>query len=106
MDYMNKNRVALYALGNALVAACYVALVAAIMSGAEEFFGKVGSISAIAGLLLLFASSAAILGLVVFGRSVAWYLEGKHAAAVTLAIYTVSFLLIITLAVLLFLASA
>lgn len=103
---MTKNRVALYALGNAAVAACYVALVAAIMSGAEAFFGKVGSISAIAGLLLLFASSAAILGVVIFGRSIAWYLEGKRADAVTLAVYTVSFLLIITLAVLLVLSAA
>ncbi|MDP3974997.1 MAG: hypothetical protein Q8P88_01780 [Candidatus Jorgensenbacteria bacterium] len=102
---MTKNRVALYALGNALVASCYIALIAAIMSGAEAFFGKVGSISAIAGILLLFASSAAILGVVVFGRSIAWYLEGKRADAVTLAIYTVSFLLIITLAVLLVLAA-
>ena len=103
---MTKNRVALYALGNSLVASCYIALVAAIMTGAEAFFGKVGSILATSGLLLLFASSAAILSVVIFGQSVAWYLEGKRADAVTLAIYTVCFLLIITLAVLLALAAS
>mgnify|MGYP001564543634 CR=1 FL=1 len=62
---MTKNKVALYALGNALLASCYVALVAAIMSGAETFAGKVGSIVGPAGFLLLFASSAAILALAV-----------------------------------------
>ncbi|MFH0806514.1 MAG: hypothetical protein V1885_02210 [Candidatus Brennerbacteria bacterium] len=101
---MTKNRVALYALGNSLVASCYMALIAAIMSGAETFFGRTNSILAMSGFFLLFASSAAILGVVVFGRSVVWYLEGKRADAVTLAIYTVCFLLIITLAVLLALA--
>lgn len=102
---MNKNRIALYALGNAALAACYVALVAAIMSGAESFAQKAGSIAGPMGFLLLFSTSAAILGLAVFGRPVVWYLDGKHSDAVTLAIYTVSFLLIITLAVLLFLAA-
>lgn len=102
---MNKNRIALYALGNAAIAACYVALVAAIMSGAETFAQKAGSIVGPMGFLLLFSTSAAILGLAVFGRPVVWYLEGKRSDAVTLAIYTVSFLLIITLAVLLFLAA-
>jgi hypothetical protein len=102
---MSKNKIALHALGNSLVAACYVALVAAIMSGAETFAQKAGSILGPTGFLLLFASSAAILGLVVFGRPLTWYLEGKRADAITLAIYTVCFLLIITLAVLLILAA-
>lgn len=102
---MNKNKIALYGLGNAALAACYVALVAAIMSGAETFAQEAGSIVGPMGFLLLFSSSAAILGLAVFGRPVVWYLDGKRADAVTLAIYTVSFLLIITLAVLLFLAA-
>lgn len=102
---MNKNRIALYALGNAALAACYVALVAAIMSGAETFAQGAGSIAGPMGFLLLFSSSAAILGLAVFGRPVVWYLDGKRSDAVVLAIYTVSFLLIITLAVLLFLAA-
>ncbi|GEM_PF-5571511 len=101
---MNKNKIALYALGNAAIASCYVALVAAIMSGAEQFAGKAGDIVAPMGFLLLFSSSAAILALAVFGRPVAWYMEGKRSDAVTLAVYTVSFLLIITLAVLLILA--
>lgn len=102
---MNKNRIALYALGNAAIAACYIALVATIMSGAETFVQEAGSIVGPTGFLLLFSSSAAILGLAVFGRPVVWYLDGKRADAVTLAIYTVSFLLIITLAVFLVLAS-
>lgn len=102
---MDKNKIALYALGNAAVASGYVALVASIMSGAQAFFGKMNGILAVSGFLLLFASSAAILGVVIFGRSVAWYLDGKRGDAVTLAVYTVSFLLIITLALLLILAA-
>ncbi|MBI2278628.1 MAG: hypothetical protein HYU81_01030 [Candidatus Brennerbacteria bacterium] len=103
---MNKNRVAFYALGNAAVATCYVALVATIMGAAEKFAGKTPTVLAATGFLLLFSSSAAILGLVVFGRPVMWYLEGKRADAVTLVVYTISFLLIITLVVFLFLAAS
>ena len=102
---INKNHIALHALGNAALAACYVALIAAIMSGAETFAQGAGSIVGPMGFLLLFSSSAAILGLAVFGRPLVWYLDGKRAEAVTLAIYTVSFLLIITLATFLVLAS-
>lgn len=96
-----KNKIAKYSLLNALGAAAYVAIVATFMSNAEILFGDVEGPFAPMGFLMLFVLSAAVMGTLVFGRPILWYLDGKKKEAVTLLLYTLGFLAIITLTTLL-----
>lgn len=102
---MSTNKILKYALIHALGAAVYVALVAALMSNAGALFDKVDNkLVGTATFLLLFVISAAIVGVLVFGRPVMWYLDGVKKEAVQLVIATISFLVILTSVVLIFLA--
>jgi len=46
-------------------------------------------------MLLLFVTSAAITGSLVFGRPILWYLDGKKKEAIQLLVYTLAFLVLI-----------
>jgi hypothetical protein len=48
-------------------------------------------------MLLLFVFSAALMGILVFGRPVMWYIDGKKKEAVLLLIQTVGIILVVTL---------
>lgn len=75
----------------------YIVVVALIIQNGEKIFGKMNNFFGPVAFLLLFVLSAAITGALVVGRPVLLYLEGKKTEAVKLFLYTVSWLLIITL---------
>jgi hypothetical protein len=54
-------------------------------------------------MLLLFVTSAAITGFLVFGKPVMLYIDGKKREAVSLLGYTIGILFLITLVVFIFL---
>lgn len=90
-----------YALINALSTALYIAFIVSLI----YFFGnnspkntEQNFLFPIA-MLMLFVFSAALTGLLVFGRPIAWYLEGKKKEALSLIIYTLGIFLIITIIV-------
>ena len=85
---------ALHALG----AAAYVLLLVAFIQNffAQDPEGPLG----MAGVMLLFSLSAAVMGSLVFGRPVLWYLDGKKKEAIALALYTIFFLFVATILVL------
>lgn len=96
---MKKNAIT-YALLHAVLTAAYVGLVGTLMQNGEKIFGQVDDVPfAPAGFLLLFVISAAITGLLVFARPIMWYLDGAKRDAIRLALYTVGFLVVITIAV-------
>lgn len=100
LSNMNK-KITQYAVLHAIGTAVYISLVASVMSNAEAMFGKVDNTTlAPIGFLMLFVVSAAITGLLVFARPLAWYLDGKKKEGIKLAITTVAFLVLITLVVL------
>jgi len=59
---------------------------------------------AASGFLLLFVVSATVMGALVFGRPILWYLDGRKREAVELAGITIGGLAIITVVVLFTLA--
>ncbi len=87
----------MHALGNAIAAALYVVLVATILANGGELFGtRHDPTFAAVGILMLFVLSAAVMGILMFGRPLMWYLDGKKREAVSLAISTVAFFAMIT----------
>src|SRR5688572_32522953 len=87
-------------------AIAYVAVVATIMQNAEKLFddGKPDSVLAPIGFLLLLVVSAATMGMLVFGKPVMLYLDGKKREGAMMAVYTIAQMAMFTL--LLFVAMA
>lgn len=98
-----KKEIIKYSLCNAITGALYVALVATFIANGDVLFGKMNGSFAAMGFLMLFVLSAAIMGMLIFGRPLMWYLDGKKKESVLLSLYTIGFLAIITFVVLLFL---
>jgi hypothetical protein len=94
MDY--KNSIVLRALTNAVAAALYVFLVALFMTNAQNIFGnQPDGVLAPTIVLLLLVVSAAVMGIVIFGLPIMWYLDGKKREAVQLTLWTVGLLALI-----------
>jgi hypothetical protein len=93
-----KHTILRYAGLNALGTALYVAFVASLFFYAPRLFGGNGKDSVLIpfAMLLLFVLSAAVTGMLVLGRPVLWYLEGKKREAVSLLLTTVGCLFVIT----------
>ncbi len=100
---MNKKIIIKYGLGEAFLAVCYVFFVASIMSNANRWFGKEDNVLSGVVFLLLFVFSAAAMGLIIFGRPIAWYLDGHKREALNLLFYKLGFLLLITVLIMLIL---
>jgi len=94
---MNNTKPVLNSFLHALAVVAYIALVAFIMNGLNETFSKVDQIHASIGILLLFTVSAAITGLLVFGRPVYLFLNDQKTEAIKFLFYTVSWLFIFTI---------
>jgi hypothetical protein len=90
-----RNKTVKYAILNALGVIIYILLVATIIANGETLFGKMGGIIGTSAFLSLFVISAAVMGLLIFGRPVIWYLDGAKKEAVSLALYTLGFLILI-----------
>lgn len=79
------------------LAAGYVALVSAFMAHAEKIFGgkEPGPLGPVV-FLLLFVVSASVMCLLVFGKPVMMYIDGKKREAVELLVSTIAILATIT----------
>lgn len=86
-----------HSLINASLTALYVGKVGVFMFYAPQIFTSENTALLPIAMLLLFVFSAALTGLLIFGRPVLWYLEGKKNEALTLLFYTLGILLGITL---------
>jgi hypothetical protein len=89
------------ALLNALATALYIALIASFLFYVPRVFGTEQDDTVLVPIVMLslFVFSASVTGLLVFGRPVLWYLDGKKAEAISLLGYTLGFFfIIITLA--------
>ncbi len=91
-----KKEILKYACFNSLLTAFYITLVASFLFYVpHSFLEEAHTVLVPVMMLMLFVFSAAITGMLVLGRPVLWYLEGKKKEAVSLLIYTLSFFLII-----------
>lgn len=97
---MNKTKK--YALLDAMGTAFYVVLIGLFFFLMEQkFSGKPdnGIITPIAMLMLL-VFSVALVGTLIFGRPVVWYLDGKKKEALSLLVHTLGILFVILISVL------
>ena len=76
----------------------YVALVSWLLKNGEYLFGADEGIRVPIIMLLLLVLSAAITGLLFFGRSIHLYLSGEKSSAIRLILWTLFFLAAIFLA--------
>lgn len=104
---MPKKTIIKYAFIHAMGAAAYIALIATFMSNAAKIFGPDNSadnkIFPTTVFLMTFVISAAIMGLLIFGRPVLLYMDGLKKEAVSLTFYTIGFLVLIAIAIILIL---
>lgn len=101
---MPNKKLVLYGFLHALATIVYIALVVLIMSNANHWFGPGNNLIGIA-ILSLFVLSATIVGALILGRPILWYLDGKKSEGIKLFFYTLSWLLVFTIIVFVILAS-
>jgi hypothetical protein len=70
------------------------------MFNGAELFGKTATFWVPVAMLLLFVLSATVVGALVLGRPIYFYLNGQKSDAIKLLLYTVCWLFIFTLIVL------
>lgn len=77
----------------------YISVVATVMQNAERLFsdGKPDSALAPIGILLLLVTSAATMGMLIFGKPLMLYIDGKKREGVTMAVCTIGQLAAFTL---------
>ncbi len=102
---MLNKKIATQSLSYAAGAILYVSLVATVMSNAERILGQQedGVLAPIVFLLLLVVS-AATMGMLIFGKPVMLYIDGKKREAVAMVICTIGSLAIFTASLLIVLA--
>ncbi len=98
-----KNTIIKHAVLNALAAALYIILVASFLFYAPKMIGPGPADTVLVPIvmLLLLVFSAALTGLLLFGKPVLWYFAGKKKEALSLLAATLLIFLIITLGALL-----
>jgi hypothetical protein len=106
MDPMNNHPLPLRALWSALGVTAYVALVAVIISNGERIFNHLrpGIIGPLA-FLLLFVFSALLTGTLVLLPPARLYFDGRKTEGIRLLLYTAGWLGVMTIVVLIILAS-
>lgn len=94
-----KNSIIKNALIDACATALYVAAIASFLFYAPKVFGpqRADTVLVPIVMLLLFVFSAAFTGVLIFGRPILWYLDGKKKEAVALLFYTLGCVLIIAI---------
>ena len=99
------NRVIKNAFVDAIGGAIYIILVALFLHFLERNVQEeVNTVLLPIAMLLLFVFSAAFTGILILGRPVLWYIDGKKREAISLVAYTLLILLIIIFIVFILLA--
>ncbi len=96
---MKDSKLALYALVQSAGIFLYTAGVACFLFNGDKLFGKAENFWMPLVMLLLFVFSAAVVGLLFFGRAIHMYLSGLKKEAFKLVFYNLFFLFLIILIV-------
>lgn len=97
---MKNSKLIFIGLIDALGVVVYIILIAVILNNGEKTFGLMRNYLGPIIFLLLFVISAAITGALTLGRPVLLYLDNKKAEAIKLFFYTISWLILALLIVL------
>ena len=85
---------------NAVGVAVYVIGLSFILRNGNQIFGKMDNFLAPVAFLLLFVLSAAITGMLVIGKPLLLYFENRKSEAIKMFFYTIGWLFLITLIIL------
>lgn len=88
-----------YALLDAIWTAVYVALVASFMAFAGQYAPKEDGFLTPVAMLMLLVLSVAIVGSLIFGRPIMWYVDGKKKDALKLLFWTLGIFFVLTVLV-------
>jgi hypothetical protein len=94
---MNNVKLLKQGILNSVIAVVYISCIASLLNNGEKVFGDGKSVLIPIFMLSLLVLSAAIMGLLIFGRPVMLYLDGLKKEAVKLLFYTIGGLFLITL---------
>ncbi|MEK7585171.1 MAG: hypothetical protein AAB455_01470 [Patescibacteria group bacterium] len=96
---MIKNNIVKYGILHALGTAAYIVLVATFLSHAQDIFGPEEPKSVLVPIMMLslLVFSAAMVGLLLLGRPILWYWDGKKPEAVSLVIHTMAAFFVVVL---------
>jgi len=83
----------------------YVLLVALIITSGEQLFGGEENFLLPVSMLLLLVLSVAVVGVLIFGKPVFMYLDGQKKEAWTMLLYTIGWLAVLVVVVLVLLAT-
>lgn len=99
------SKITKYAFLNALGTALYVLLVGLFINALDKTnFEDANTFIAPVAMLMLLVFSVALVGSLIFGRPIVWYIDGKKKEAITLLFATLGiFLMIVILALFLLL---
>ena len=98
---MNNSKIIGHSLLHAIGVVAYIVLIAAIVMNGERIFGQEPSLLGASILLLLQVTSASIVGSLIFVRPYIMYQNGQKAEGVSFLIYTLGWLALISIVVLL-----
>ena len=80
---------------NAFLAFVYVAAVGTFLSHASTIFGPKDTAFTPVAVLMLLVFSASLMGILIFGQPVMWFIDGKRKEALRLMAYTMGSLLVL-----------
>ena len=93
-----KNNIVKYGVLNALGTLAYIVLIASAMFNGEKVFGHVEDTVLMPIVMLsLLVFSVAFVGLLLFGRPILWYWDGKKQEAISLITHTLGTFFVIIL---------
>lgn len=96
---MEKRKIILRSLNNAVGAAVYIAAISWILFNGQAVFGKMESFWGPFAFLLLFVISAASVGGLILGKPILLYLEGEKKAGVEMFSCSLAWLAIFAVAI-------
>lgn len=100
------NKLRIISLRNVALAGLYIFGVSQFMFYAEKLLADVGDHNlAPFAFLLLFSLSAAVVGSLIFGQAIAFFLEGRRSEGLKSAVYSILWLLVLTILVIIGLVS-
>lgn len=97
---MKQNNTIVVALAQALGIGVYVFIIALIMRNGQVLFGKMDTLTGPIVFLLLFVVSAAITGSLILARPAMLYFDNRKSEAVHLFLYTLGWLVLMIVIIL------
>jgi len=96
---MKNKKLIITSLVNSLLAVFYVSVVVLIMNNGKNIFDHIPEAVAGIAILMLFVTSATIMGFLILGRPLLMYFDGAKKEAVKLFYFTIAWLALIVITI-------